>query len=285
VGEGLPLDLIATVLALVAAVLHASWNAAIKVRGDRLMAMAMLCAGSALCGLPFALLADPIDPACFPYLAGTIAVHCLYYVFLLESYRVADLSHAYPLARGSAPLWVAMTAPLFLGENLTLYEAAGIGLVSAGILSLVHAGGGLFRNWRGVAFPLLTGVTIAVYSTFDARGVRVSDSPLGYIGWLFLLDGFPIVAYVLIRKPMALKAAWRENARIGVVGGFVSFLGYGLVVLAMSFSQATHVVALRETSVIIAAGIGAWMLGEPFGPRRILAAALVAAGAIVLKLG
>lgn len=279
------LEWIATGLALFAAVLHASWNAAIKVRGDRLMAMTMLCAGSALFGLPFALLAPPIDPASFPYVAGTIAVHCLYYVFLLESYRVADLSHAYPLARGSAPLWVAITAPLFLGEDLSLYEAIGIGLVSFGILSLIHAGGSLLGNWRGIVFPLATGVTIAVYSTLDARGVRVSGSPLGYIGWLFFLDGFPIVAYVLLRKPLAFKAAWRENARIGAIGGFVSFLGYGLVVLAMSFSQATHVVALRETSVIIAAGIGAWMLGEPFGPRRILAAALVAAGAIVLKLG
>lgn len=278
-------DLVAALMALVAAALHATWNAMIKVRGDRLIAMTILSTAGGLCAVPIVLFAGPIEPGSLPFLAGSVVVHTFYYGFLIASYRVADLSHAYPLARGSAPLLLAVAAPLWLGETITSAEAAGIAMISFGIFALLRVPGGLIANWRVAAYPLITGITIATYTVFDTLGVRASGNPVGYVGWLFLIDTFPILLFVVARRPIALMATLRTGPWLPALGGVISALGYGLVLVAVSFGQAEHVAALRETSVILAAIIGTRLLGEPFGRRRMAAAALVAAGAIVLEIG
>ncbi|MBM3582931.1 MAG: EamA family transporter [Alphaproteobacteria bacterium] len=278
-------DLLAAILALVAAGLHATWNAMIKVRGDRLIAMTILSVAGGLCSVPLIVFGGPIDLRSLPFLLGSVFVHTFYYAALIASYRAADLSHAYPLARGSAPLLLTLAAPLWLGETITTPEALGIAMISCGIFALLRLPGGLVANWRMAAYPLATGITIATYTVFDTLGVRASGNPPAYVGWLFFLDTFPILLFVVVRHPMALIATLRTGPWLPALGGVISALGYGMVLVAISFGQAEHVAALRETSVILAALIGTRLLGEPFGPRRVFAAALVAAGAVVLEVG
>ncbi len=278
-------DLLAALFALVSATLHASWNALVKVRGDRLVVMALMTGVCAVLGFPLILIFPDIDLACVPFLLGTIAVHTAYYWTLLQSYRFGDLSHAYPLARGSAPMLLTLAAPLTLAETFSAAEIAGVATISIGILTLVGWRRDTMGDWRGIAFPLATGVIIASYTTLDALGVRASGSPYGYVGWLFFLDGILLPAYVLARRPLAMREAARTSAPMLLAGGLAMTVGYGLVLIAFSFGSATHVATLRETSVILAALIGTRLLGEPFGPRRIVAAGLVAIGAIILELG
>ncbi|MGH6717859.1 MAG: EamA family transporter [Alphaproteobacteria bacterium] len=277
--------LLAALLALGSAVLHATWNALVKVRGDRLVVMALMTAVGTLFSLPVVLVAPDIDLACTPYLAGTVAVHTIYYWTLLQSYRFGDLSHAYPLARGSAPLLLALAAPFTLGETFSANEIVGIATISIGILTLVGWRRAHFGDIRAIGFPLATGVVIASYTTLDALGVRASGSPFGYVGWLFLLDGIVLPVYACARRPLAMRDALRTSTPMLVVGGLAMVVGYGMVLVALSFGSAAHVASLRETSVILAALIGTRLLGEPFGTRRIVAASLVVVGAIVLETG
>jgi len=279
------LDLLAALLALGSAVMHATWNALVKVRGDRLVVMALMTGIGTLFGLALVLVAPDIAPACLPYLAGTVAVHTIYYWTLLQSYRFGDLSHAYPLARGSAPLFLALAAPITLGETFSTNEVLGIATISLGVLTLVGWRRAHIGDLRSIGFPLLTGVIIASYTTLDALGVRASGSPYAYIGWLFLLDGIVLPAYAVVRRPLAMRDALRSSAPMLVIGGLAMVVGYGMVLVALSFGSAAHVASLRETSVILAALIGTRLLGEPFGTRRVVAAGLVVLGAVVLEVG
>src|SRR5882672_282733 len=139
------LDPLVVGLVLLAALMHASWNAVVKSDSDRLLSMALVMLTGTLMGL----LAAPLVPipaaSAWPYLLASMAIHTLYYFGLLGAYRHGDLSHVYPIARGLGPLLVALLAGRFVNEPLSPSEAAGVGLVSLGIGSLAFARGG---GWR-----------------------------------------------------------------------------------------------------------------------------------------
>jgi drug/metabolite transporter (DMT)-like permease len=274
------------ILVLIAATLHASWNALVKVGGDQLVMMVLLCLTAAALVLPLALWTGPPAPASWPYLALSVALHTVYFAMLVVIYRLGDLSHVYPLARGSAPLIVALLAALLGGEILGLWGVLGVVLISGGILILalggrVLAGGG----WRTVTAALLTGVTIAAYTVADGFGSRASGNVLGYIAWLFLLSGLPLLLYAVVVRGRALISGLRGSWRVGVLSGVFATSAYGLVIWAMARAPIPYVSALRETSVVIAALVGARLLREPFATRRISAAVIVVAGIALLQLG
>ena len=272
-------------LVLAAAVMHAVWNAVIKVGEDRLMTIALVMVVSGLLGLLLLIGQAPPAPESWIFIALSVAIHTVYYILLIAAYRVGDLSHAYPLARGSAPLMVAAGAALFAGEFLSLAEIAGIAVVSAGIFSLmVSSGFGLRGDWRSIAYPLATGMVIATYTVIDGLGVRASGSAPGYIGWLFILESLPICVIALAMRRASAIVFLRQSWKPATAGGVLAFGAYALVIWALSFGAMAHVSALRETSVVIAALIGTRLLGEPFGTRRIVSAIVVASGVAVLHL-
>ncbi len=271
------------VMVLAAAVMHAVWNAFIKIGGDRLMTLAVVTAMSGLLALILLLLGPPPAVESWPYIGLSIVIHSAYYYLLIRSYDVGDLSHAYPLARGSAPLLVAGGAALFAGEMLGLGEFVGVAVICAGIFSLMLSGrSGWRHDPRSILYPLATGVAIAAYTVTDGIGVRLSGSPPGYIGWLFILEAAPITLFALARRRVKAFVFLRDDWKPTLIGGALSFGAYALVIWAMSLGAMAHVSALRETSVVIAALIGTRLLGEPFGRGRVLAAATVAAGVVLL---
>ncbi len=282
------LDLGVIVLVLLAAVLHASWNALIKTGGDRLAVMALTMAIPALpCWVVVAFLPLPAAES-WPYIFASIVIHTGYYTFLLRAYHHGDLSHVYPIARGTAPLLVALGGWSLAGEALSAAELAGVAIVSGGIISLAWRGNGAVARdgeLQAVGFALLTSLTIGLYSLCDGLGVRSSGYAFSYILWLFALEGLPIFTFAVWRRRGRLRAAFGPSLKSGLGAGVISSLAYGIVIWAMSLGPMAHVVALRETSVIMAAVLGAVFLKEPFGRRRIAAAAVVATGAVLLQTG
>ncbi len=267
--------------------MHASWNALVKAGGDRLviMALAMIFAS------PFCLLGTlfvPLpNPESWSYIFASIIIHSAYYAFLIHAYRQGDLSQVYPIARGAAPALVAVVAWFWASEALSLREMLGVAVVSLGILSLAWRRRHTLRAGEAgsIAFALLTSLSIALYSVTDGIGVRNAGSAISYIVWLFALEGWPLFLYALWRRRGRVGVSFMPNLKTGFGAAVISTLAYGIVIWAMSLGAMAHVVALRETSVVMAAAIGALALKEPFGARRIAAAAVVAAGAVLLNTG
>jgi len=286
------LDPLVLGLVLLAAVLHAAWNAMVKASDDRLMRQTFVIAAPSLIAVPAVMLLPPMAPSAWPWLALSVALHCVYYVTLLGAYRHGDLSQVYPLARGSAPGLVAIGAYLIAGERSSLWEILALALLTAGLVALALRPPGQARRvgeGRAVVYALLTGLTIAAYSLADGQGVRQAalagqEARFTYIAWLFAVDSLPLVAFVLWRRRGRLKVR-RRDAVYGTAGGLISALAYGIVIWAMSVAPMAHVVALRETSVLFAALIGSHILAEPFGGRRLAAAAVIVAGAALLQVG
>ena len=222
--------------------------------------------------------------AAIPFLMGTMVLHVAYYVLLLLSYGRGGLSLVYPVARGSSPIFVAALSSLWIDESLAPLQWLGIVVIAASIVSLTFGGGRSAPDSRAVSLSLATGVSIAAYTLVDGAGARASTSAGSYIVCLFVLNAFPmLVAPLLFRRGVALARA-REQWKTAALGGLLSFLAYGLAIWAMTRGTIALVAAVRETSVVLAAMIGATFLGEPFGRWRIVASIGVAAGIVLLRL-
>ena len=272
------------VLVLATALMHASWNAIVKVVSDRLVSLALVNFTHtliALAALPFVGLPNSES---WPYLIASVVIHQAYYAGLVMQYRFGDLGQVYPLARGASPLLVAAAAWIWAGEALGPGALMAILLITGGIMYLALSGRGQGGNRLAVAWALFTALTIAGYSVADGLGGRAAGDTLAYIVWLFLLDGLPLpLVLPLLRGPVELAASLRRYWLPGLFGGVLSSTAYGVVIWVMSLAPLAMVTALRETSVIAAALIGMLFLSEPFGGRRILATCLVALGIAVLQ--
>ncbi|HXP73383.1 MAG TPA: DMT family transporter [Stellaceae bacterium] len=285
-APALGLDPLVIALVLLAAVLHASWNAVLKVAADRITTSAVMnLTGLAVGGLLALFVAAPAS-ASWAFILLSVAIHFAYFVFLLGSYRYGDLSQVYPLARGVAPLIVAFVSPWLIGEHLGRVQLAGVMLLCLGILSLTFNRLRLrdLVEWKPVSMALATGGCIAAYTVVDGLGVRVSGSPAGYIAWLFMLDGVSMTAVAAILRGRSLGGAVRSIWKPAVLGGLVAMLAYGIVIWCYSLGAIAPTAALRETSVVIAAGIGTILLREPFGRWRIAAASFCAFGIVAINL-
>ena len=271
------------VIVLFAAFMHALWNAVVKGAADRTITFGLVSAGHTIPAVVMVPFVPLPDPGLLPYIAASTVIHWGYYYFLNTGYRFGDLSVVYPMARGVAPLLVALPAFIWLGEALPPVAWAGLMFISAGILIL-----GLRRGPTGPSLPasgmaLLTGGTIALYSIVDGVGVRLAEQAVTYIIWLFIAEGFVII-YIFLPRMDRLRAQTARQVMTGLAGGILSALAYALALYAKSKAPLGMVSALRETSVIFAAMIGLIWFGEgPMRPR-LTAAGMVAAGIVMLAL-
>lgn len=276
------LSLGVTFAVLGAALLHAAWNAIIKSGRDPLLDTALIALAGSLVALPLIAFVPPPEPASWPYLAVSVVVHLGYYTAVAGAYKAGDLSHGYPIMRGSAPLLVSAASVFWFHEVLSPTAWAGVLLICGGVLSLGMASGGASR--RATAWSLLCALIIAVYTVSDAIGVRLSGGAERYVVWLFLFQGWPFaIAVYAVRRGALLRHVARNQGR-GLAGAVLSGLSYGIALWAMTRAPVAVVAALRETSVIFAALIGAWFLKEGHLRERIAGAAVVFAGLIALKL-
>ena len=269
-----------SLIVLLAAALHAGWNAMLRAGADRLWSMTIMCIAIALVCALTAPFAPAPAPASWGYAIVSALLHVGYNLFLVRAYRSGDFGQTYPIARGSSPLLVLLGAALLAHELPAPVNLMGVLLVSGGIVSLALHGGGLDR--RALGYALGTGCFIGAYSVTDGIGVRLSGTPAGYTIWMCLLWGVmaPLV-YVVARDGRTLVRGPRETA-IAAGGGIVSLIAYGLIIFAMSRGPMGPVSALRETSVVFAALIGRLFLKERLGAYRLIACVVVAIGAVCI---
>ncbi|MEU5049516.1 DMT family transporter [Streptomyces sp. NPDC021096] len=266
---------------LIAAVAHASWNAIAHGIKDQLLAFTLVGGGGAVCGallLPFA----PAPAAgAWPYLAFSAVLHVLYQALLMRSFSLGDFGQMYPIARGTAPLAVTALAAVFAGEFAGGWQLAGVAVASAGLVGLALwgiRGSGARPQWAAIGAALATGLAIAAYTVVDGLGVRASGSALGYIGWLMVLEGVVIPVWAVTARRGRFLAGIRPFAVRGLLGGLLSVFAYGLVLWAQTKAALAPIAALRESSILVGAAIGALFMKERFGAPRIAAAALMVAG-------
>ena len=276
------LSLTVTFAVIAAAVTHAAWNAIAHGIKDQTLAFALIGVGGIAVGIPLVIVAAMPRGDCWPYLLGSVAIHVFYNLLLMQCYRLGEFSQVYPLARGTSPLVVTILAAIFIHEHLTLPQVAGVLVVSAGLATLVLAG----RRPGRAAFAAAvgTGLTIAAYTTVDGVGVRLSGSPVGYIGWLMVLESLCVPMFAVFRRRDVLLKQPKRILLAGLAAGALSVLAYGLVLWAQTRGALAPIAALRETSVIFGAIIGTLIFREPFGRSRIAATVLVATGIVLLNL-
>jgi drug/metabolite transporter (DMT)-like permease len=273
---------------VVAAVLHAWWNALAKRSTDRLTLMARMSVIGTVASLTVLVLVDVPAPPARPWLACSVLVHAAYTLLLTAAYRVADFNQAYPLARGIGPAVVGVFAVAVLGETLP-------GLAALGIVLIVGATAAIgLTPWRRVveqrsalATAALTGLAISTYTVIDGIGVRASGDPIGYAAWLVAAQGLVIALLaVLLRRATAQAPAPADHTprawASACAAGCMSVLAYGLVLWAQARGALAGVAALRETSIVFGAVIGGVLLREPMGRFRVGASCVIASGAVLL---
>jgi drug/metabolite transporter (DMT)-like permease len=267
-------------LVLLAAVLHAGWNALLRGSPDRLWSITIMCAAVAVAGVIAAPFLPLPSASSWPYIAASAAFHVGYNLFLVRTYRNGDLGQTYPIARGSSPLLITLGAAIFAGERLGPVSLFGVLLVSAGIISLAFQGRRLAVSSLPYAFG--TGCFIGAYSVTDGLGARLAGDGVSYIVWMGILwaGAMPLI-YVAVRDGRSLIRP-RRDMLTAIGGGLVSILGYGIVIQAMMSSPLGPVSALRETSVVFAAIFGRLFLHERLTLARVAACAVITAGAICL---
>lgn len=272
-------------LVLLSALMHAGWNFVVKASSDRFLDYTGLAVAGAVVAaglLPWL----PLPAAeSWPWLATTVFIHVGYYLLLMRAYQHADLSLAYPLMRGSAPVLVALAAPL-VGDVLTGGLVLGITLVAGGIALPVWIGirrGGVSR--QGLGYGFATAGVIALYTLIDGIGARLSGNAASYTLWLFFLNAWLVLGVAVWRRGRAALAHLQRRWLFSLLGSVLTIGSYGIVLWAMTVASIPAVAALRETSVIFAALLGAWLLKERMGRWRIAGAILVALGAVSIRWG
>jgi len=283
---------LATILALISALAHAVFGALQKGRHDPWMSRGAIDAWLAVISAPIALFLVPWpNQTTAILLFGAIIIHFAYKVTMALAYERAAFTVVYPVVRGTGPLVTVIAASLFFQEHFTALQWGGVACLSGGILLLA------LRNLSeetidphalklGLGWALLGGILVAVYTTYDAYGIRQSPDPFTFLAWFFFVTAFdmPLIAvwrYRRMKTPPDLGPLLQR----GFWGALIAWVSFGGVMLATRLDKVGEAAVLRETSTVFAALIGWFILGEKVGPRRLFLMALVALGAVIVEVG
>jgi drug/metabolite transporter (DMT)-like permease len=283
---------LAMILALSAAIAHAVFGALQKGRHDPWLSRGSIDTFMALFALPVAVFLVPRpDGRAWAILAGAILIHFVYKLLMALAYDRAAYTVVYPVVRGSGPLATVAFAAVVFQEHYTGAQWLGVVCLSGGILGLAVYN---LRNLptertrlrAGMAIALVAGLSVAVYTTYDAYGIRATPDPFTFLAWFFVVTSldFPLIAawrYARMPAPPALGPLILR----GMVGALVAFVSFGAVMLATRLDKVGEAAVLRETSVVFAALIGWLVLRDPVGPIRAVLIALIALGALVVEFG
>lgn len=268
---------------LFAALLHATWNALVKISADRLVLLAVLKIATttvAVASIPF-ITVPPIEA--WPYIVASVVIHTAYFLFLTIAYRFGDLSQVYPLSRGVAPLIVAGLAVFVLGETLGPQAFVALLLISLGIMSMVFSGKGAMGQPKAVAAALATGCFIAGYTVADGAGARLTADAHSYLLWLNVFNGIPIILIACARRRRVLVPQLKLVWRAGALSAIVSLLAYWIVLWASTQAPLALVAAVREVSMVFAVLFGVVFLKEKLDLHKLVSIFVTLSGTVLLR--
>ncbi len=283
---------LALVLALMAAFLHAVFGALQKGRHDPWLTRGAIDISYGLMAAPFALFIVPWpEPHMWAIFAGAFVIHVAYKLFQAMAYSRGAYTVVYPVVRGTGPLFTVLGAWALFGETFSWLQWLGVGVLLAGIFGLavynlmyLQAERHTLRAALGLA--VVTGLFVALYTTFDAYGIRATADPFTFLAWFFMIDGIVMPVIAALRwHSMSERPALGPLMARGVLGGFIAFFSFGAIMLATRLDKVGEAAILRETSTVFAALIGWLVLRETVGPRRIALMGLIAAGAVIVEMG
>ncbi len=268
---------------LFAALLHASWNAIVKLGDDKIKGMFIMSSAQGLLGVGLIFTMPLPQGETWLWLAASTVLHSAYKTFLTLAYERGDLSRVYPIARGTAPMIVAIVSVLVLSDTVETQEYVGILLVGLGILTMAR---GVFTNGETrslLPFALASAVATAGYSLTDGIGARGAGNATLYVAWAFALDGVLFGMWALYHRGASVITHTGRTWALGVIAGAASFGAYWIVVYAMTLAPIALVTALRETSVLFAVMIGILFFRERADRAKLFAAVLIVAGVVLTR--
>ncbi len=282
---------LAMILALISAVAHAIFGALQKGRYDPWLTRGAIDVFFPVMALPVALMLPLPQGSQWLLLAGVFVIHTTYKYILAMAYSRAAYTVVYPVVRGTGPLVTVFGAWIVFGEVFTLMQWMGVLCLSGGIFAL--AGFNLQQTkvgrdvlWSALGLAVVTGILVAIYTVYDAYGMRVVENPFTFIAWFFVIEGlvFPVIAW---RRWQALDTRPDPKPLLmrGFIGALIAFVSFGCVMMATRLDKVGEAAVLRETSAIWAALIGWLFLKEAVGPVRTACMALIALGAVVVEFG
>lgn len=283
---------LALALALLAAVLHAAFGALQKGRHDPWLTRGAIDLWLFILATPLALFAVSFpEPHMWPIFAGAVVIHVIYKLFQAQAYTKGAYTVVYPVVRGTGPLFAVIGASLIFAERFTPVQWLGVAVLLAGIFGLAVYNLIFLVIDRetlplALALAVVTGLMVAVYTTYDAYGIRATADPFTFLAWFFMFEGMtmPGLAYLRWRAMVSPPRAGPLMMR-GFVGAVVAFFSFGSIMLATRLDKVGEAAVLRETSVVFAALIGWLVLHETVGPRRIALMVLIAIGAVIVEMG
>ncbi len=271
-------------LVLMAAALHAGWNAIIRFGRDKVLGMFVMSSSQGMMGALMVLFLPWPRHDVWPWLALSTVLHSSYKAFLTLAYSRGDLSRVYPIARGTAPMLVALVGAIWLADRLTQAQYLGIFALGCGILLMARGVFSQGESRRLLPYALGAAAMTAGYSLTDGSGARLAGNASVFVAWTFMLDGLLFGSWALLGRGRAL---WAQPGRIwalGTLAGAASFLAYWIVVFAMTRAPIALVSALRETSVLFAVLIGVVFFGEAAERGKYLAALLILTGVVFTRI-
>ncbi len=270
---------------LLAAAMHAGWNAVVKGGGDPLVSITHVNLFSGLSALCLLALVPFPKAEAWPWIAASAALHAIYRFMLVGAYRSGDMAQVYPIMRGAAPMMTAAGTALLISEVISTTGFVAISALCAGVflMSLKGSRVGSF-NRRAVAFALASAVSTCGYSLADGIGARANGSGPGYALWMFVMNALLFQLIVIAIRGPAVYESLRSNSVLAVGGGLMSMAAYFIAIWGMTQAPIALVAALRETSVLFGALIATFILKEPLTPWRVAASLLVVAGVVLLRL-
>ncbi|WP_343081302.1 EamA family transporter [Ostreiculturibacter nitratireducens] len=276
-------------LALMAAFLHALFGALQKGRHDPWLSRAAIDASYGLMAMPFALFVVPWpEPHMWPIFAGAFVIHVGYKLAQAMTYSRGAFTVVYPVVRGTGPLFAVIGAGLIFGEHFTPGQWLGVAVLLSGIFGLAaynlrHVTVDRDRLVPALALAVVTGGFVALYTTYDAYGIRATADPFTFLAWFFMIDGVFMPVYTFRRWRRIPSSEFVPLVARGMTGAIVAFLSFGAIMLATRLDKVGEAAVLRETSTVFAAAIGWIVLGEKVGPRRLALMTLIAAGAVIVE--
>jgi drug/metabolite transporter (DMT)-like permease len=269
---------------LAAAFLHALWNALIKVGTSKAGGMLILSVAEIPIGLSVALFRPFPDPHVWWWLIASGCTHFCYKSFLVFAYERGDLSRVYPIARGAAPMVVALVGAFTLADAISAQEYLGIAILGAGILLMARGVFTQVEDRRLLPFALGSACATATYTMIDGLGARISGDAIAYVAWVFVVDGLIFTTGILLWKGTGIIPRQRNAWGMASVASAASYGAYAVSVWAMTVAPLAVVAALRETSILFAVLIGWLVFGEKMGAEKAIAACVIVAGVILTRL-